>query len=348
MYKLQSVSWECLALSRFVRTRNFCKCFGTRDMMISILAGRDALLCVVCEKLEQAKVWNETISRRSCLSWESRGSWNGLGDYFSLKSRNSCTQTDHKHAKHIAFPRSQQHAEGERRRPIGGARNSSFFYFYLWDNKFKSSPYRHLRRPASRPANPAAMPPSMFSSDEDLPVRPFRFLGALTPEQLRPLKYVILISWVILAIAPRWRHTMAASLLPPMVLSVVHVAGIVSVMMEDHQSEETKLDFTNLHGVAKLFQEKNAVYLDRIHHVVFDLLVARTIIQDSIDRHATPWQHVLFVLPCLCLTFALGPSGWLVYTLLKNLILRPKNSIVLDDEMWQRSLNYHRPSKKFA
>jgi hypothetical protein len=46
-----------------------------------------------------------------------------------------------------------------------------------------------------------------------------------------------------------------------------------------------------------------------IHYLAFDLLVGGWEARDSRERGIRHW----FVVPCLMLTFLLGPAGWLLY-----------------------------------
>ncbi len=71
--------------------------------------------------------------------------------------------------------------------------------------------------------------------------------------------------------------------------------------------------FGSLEGVMQLFTEPSAVAMGWIHYLAFDLMVGWFIVNDAqkhgINRYLT--------IPCLLLSFMLGPTGLLLYFLLR-------------------------------
>jgi len=71
--------------------------------------------------------------------------------------------------------------------------------------------------------------------------------------------------------------------------------------------------FGTLDGVIELFQNKTLVTAGWIHYLAFDLLTGTWIKQNSMKYGFNHW----IIVPCLLLTFMLGPVGLLLYLLLR-------------------------------
>ena len=67
--------------------------------------------------------------------------------------------------------------------------------------------------------------------------------------------------------------------------------------------------FGSLADVMQLFTNKNAALAGWIHYLAFDLFVGSWEVKDAQERGVSHW----FVVPCLFLTFLLGPIGFLAY-----------------------------------
>jgi hypothetical protein len=67
--------------------------------------------------------------------------------------------------------------------------------------------------------------------------------------------------------------------------------------------------FSTLSGVASLFANPWLLLAGWVHYLAFDLLVGTWEARDARERGL---PHLLLV-PCLVLTFLLGPAGWLLY-----------------------------------
>ncbi len=76
--------------------------------------------------------------------------------------------------------------------------------------------------------------------------------------------------------------------------------------------------FGSLADVARLFESRGLLLAGWVHYLAFDLLVG-TWIRGEAGRIGLP--HWLLV-PCLVLTFLLGPLGWLVFMALRLFRLR--------------------------
>jgi len=79
--------------------------------------------------------------------------------------------------------------------------------------------------------------------------------------------------------------------------------------------------FNSLAEVRALFQSDEALLAGWIHYLAFDLFVGMWITKDAWDKHISRW----LVLPCLLLTFMMGPIGLLTYMLVRAARTRQLN-----------------------
>jgi Domain of unknown function (DUF4281) len=161
---------------------------------------------------------------------------------------------------------------------------------------------------------------STFAED----LKPLILLGGLDALDLWPAINVVLISYAVLIFAPRWKWTPTLTLITPIFHSVPYVGSLFSPLV-DPSIEVEQFDFTTLEGVAGLLKDPNVVFPAWVHYIVFDLLVSRMEVFDSIERGASTTFHFLAVVPCVVCTFMVGPTGFLMYILLRELLL-PKLS----------------------
>jgi prepilin signal peptidase PulO-like enzyme (type II secretory pathway) len=120
---------------------------------------------------------------------------------------------------------------------------------------------------------------------------------------------VAMLSWVILAVAPRWIVTRKVILSGaiPLLLSVAYLILIVLFFGKSEGG------FGSLADVMKLFTNEWAVLSGWIHYLAFDLFVGTWEVKDAQAKGISHW----FVIPCLFLTFMLGPIGFLLYSILR-------------------------------
>ena len=73
--------------------------------------------------------------------------------------------------------------------------------------------------------------------------------------------------------------------------------------------------FGSLNGVMELFTDKTTVTAGWVHYLAFDLLTGIWI-----KKNAQKYNiHHLILIPCLLLTFMLGPIGLLLYLLVRSI-----------------------------
>jgi len=144
----------------------------------------------------------------------------------------------------------------------------------------------------------------------------------MTPEVLFSLANgVALPGWLLLVFLPRWRWSarLVSSVLIPALLGSVYLVLIVRSFSGDGGG-----GFGSLAQVAALFENPWALLAGWIHYLAFDLFIGAWEVRDA-QRIGI---HHLLVVPCLVLTFMLGPVGLLLYLVLRGAI---KKRIWLDE-----------------
>lgn len=112
------------------------------------------------------------------------------------------------------------------------------------------------------------------------------------------------VGWLLLVLLPRWRATQAlAAVAIPLAISVVYLVLIVRYMPGSSGG------FDSLTDVAALFSDRGLLLAGWVHYLAFDLFIGSWEVRDA-TRLKLP--HLL-VIPCLLLTFMLGPIGLLAY-----------------------------------
>ena len=132
----------------------------------------------------------------------------------------------------------------------------------------------------------------------------------MTAEQIFSIANLIaMISWIILVVAPRFVVTRKIILSGaiPLLLSGAYLVLIVLFF------GKAEGGFDSLANVMKLFTNEWAVLAGWIHYLAFDLFVGTWEVKDAQAKNISHW----FVIPCLFLTFMLGPIGFLLYSILR-------------------------------
>jgi len=127
---------------------------------------------------------------------------------------------------------------------------------------------------------------------------------------------IAMIGWIILAtlpLHPLKRHaTLAAGIVLPIALSIMYLYLIATNL------QGAEGGFGSLADVATLFQKQELLLAGWIHYLAFDLFIGAWETRDA-QRHQIP--H-LVVLPCLVMTFMLGPIGLLFYLAIRTAKLK--------------------------
>jgi hypothetical protein len=136
----------------------------------------------------------------------------------------------------------------------------------------------------------------------------------MSPDTLFQLaSAAVLPGWVALALAPLARKWLVlASRCIAVLLSGLYVTLLVTGLAGD--GPPPGAGFDTLDGVRLLLSSPQALLAGWVHYLVFDLWVGSWEAEDNGATGALP--HWL-LLPCLALTFLAGPTGLLLYHLLK-------------------------------
>lgn len=137
----------------------------------------------------------------------------------------------------------------------------------------------------------------------------------MSPEQLFSLcGALVLPGWLLLIFVPRWKWTarVIAAWVLPLTLAVVYLV-LVATHFGDSEG-----GFGSLAEVSRLFQNPHNLLAGWIHYLAFDLFIGSWEVRDA-QRVGI---HHLLVVPCLILTFLLGPVGLLLYFALRFALKR--------------------------
>jgi hypothetical protein len=124
----------------------------------------------------------------------------------------------------------------------------------------------------------------------------------------------VLPGWILLLLAPRWRWTtsLIASVLIPGLLAIVYV----TLMAANFGS--AKGGFSSLAEVAQLMSHPRVLLAGWVHYLVFDLFIGCWEVRDAQQIGLRHW----WVVPCLVLTLLLGPTGLLLYFIIRGAVKR--------------------------
>ncbi len=127
-----------------------------------------------------------------------------------------------------------------------------------------------------------------------------------------------MLSWLMLIVLPRWRFTGKIVLngAIPLLLSAAYLVLIVLFFGKADGG------FDSLANVMKLFTNEWVVLAGWIHYLAFDLFVGSWEVRDAQAHGISHW----FVIPCLLLTFFLGPIGFLLYHILRLFLAKKEVS----------------------
>ena len=124
------------------------------------------------------------------------------------------------------------------------------------------------------------------------------------------------VGWLFLIVLPKRPLTVhVAGVFFPLVLAAIYLYFIA---MNIRGAEG---GFGSLADVATLFQRRELLLAGWIHYLCFDLFIGGWEVRDA-QQHGIP--H-LVVIPCLIMTFMLGPIGLLFYFAIRSAKLRSVN-----------------------
>jgi hypothetical protein len=123
----------------------------------------------------------------------------------------------------------------------------------------------------------------------------------------------VLPGWALLLLRPRWTwsHVIAAYVIPA-------ALGVTYLLIMLTQFRPGAGGFGSLAEVARLFEDPWLLLAGWIHYLAFDLFIGAWEVLDATRRNVPHW----LVVPCLVLTFLLGPVGLLLYLVLRGVVVR--------------------------
>lgn len=121
---------------------------------------------------------------------------------------------------------------------------------------------------------------------------------------------IAMVGWlVLLIISPFWSSFDKFLIGIIITLFTIVYAWLIFQVFRPEDFEK----FGSLNGVMELFTDKTAVTAGWVHYLAFDLLTGIWI-----KKNAQKYNiHHLILIPCLLLTFMLGPIGLLLYLLVR-------------------------------
>lgn len=134
----------------------------------------------------------------------------------------------------------------------------------------------------------------------------------MTPEQAFNIGNVVaLVGWIVLIFLPSHRAAIEgiARTLVPGLLSIAYAAVLIPHALWG----STGGSLASWEGMAALLNQPWLLVAGWLHYLAFDLLVGTWEV-DTARKEGIPY---LAVLPCLLLTFVLGPIGFLAFLVVR-------------------------------
>lgn len=118
----------------------------------------------------------------------------------------------------------------------------------------------------------------------------------------------IFLPWALLIVAPRWRYT------EPLAFIYALVLGVAAAFFTfGYLSDGTSGHIFSLDGLTNLFRSKEMLLTGWLNYLAFCLLVGTW---EAHDARLEKIPHYV-VIPCLLLTLVAGPTGLLLYLVLR-------------------------------
>ena len=126
----------------------------------------------------------------------------------------------------------------------------------------------------------------------------------------------VLPGWLLLVFLPKWKWTLGliCTGIIPFILGLVYVGLFLSRLGSMPEGG----GFGSLEGIGFLFSNPYVLTAGWIHYLAFDLFVGAWEVNDSQKCGVSHW----LVIPCLILTFMLGPTGLALYLVIRTVVLR--------------------------
>lgn len=120
---------------------------------------------------------------------------------------------------------------------------------------------------------------------------------------------LVLPGWLLLILLPRWKLT--DYIITGIIVTILALFYCYYIFGNLHPADFKS--FGTLTGVMGLFTNKEAVLAGWIHYLAFDLMTGLFEVKNAQKHNVNHW----LVVPCLILTFMLGPVGLLLFFILR-------------------------------
>jgi hypothetical protein len=124
---------------------------------------------------------------------------------------------------------------------------------------------------------------------------------------------LVLPLWALMILLPRWRFT--ARIMRSPLASAAPAALYAALVLPLLGQIWPAIARPTLSGVAALLGTPAGATIAWVHFLAFDLFVGRWIYLDSQERRVRPW----LMAPVLFFTLMLGPVGFLLYLVLRQI-----------------------------
>ena len=127
------------------------------------------------------------------------------------------------------------------------------------------------------------------------------------------VNFTVLPAWLMLIFMPRsnWTRIVAAYAVPA-ALAIVYVTLLLT------NDAPQGAGFASITQVERLFSNQWLLLAGWVHYLAFDLFIGAWEVRDAYRLNI---RHI-FVVPCLILTFLLGPAGLLLYFMVRLAVVR--------------------------
>ena len=137
----------------------------------------------------------------------------------------------------------------------------------------------------------------------------------MTPDKIFQLcSTIAMIGWIVLIILPHWQNV--DRFLIGIIITLFCIVYVWIIVSDFRLSDMSS--FGSLDGVMQLFTNKSLVTAGWVHYLAFDLMTGIFIRKNAQKNGISHWVTI----PCLLLTFMLGPVGLLLYLLIRWIVTR--------------------------
>ena len=137
----------------------------------------------------------------------------------------------------------------------------------------------------------------------------------MTHEQIFQLSNTLaLAGWLLLLIVPYWKWT--ARITTGVVITIL--SALYMALFFSSLNPSDFQNFRSLEGLMGLFGSSGAVLVGWVHYLAFDMMVGQFIV-DNAAKHGV---NRYIIIPCLLLTFMAGPTGLVLYYIIRTVRTR--------------------------